>query len=816
MRSIQKRFKYALLAPVFIVATLVMQFSNVSLVAAATVTWDGGGSDDNFSTAENWTGDAVPQANDDLVFPANAGTDTTLVNDLGVSFNDVTVNGGAGSAGSYDIDTLDLIDGAVITVIGSDTQVNITDVDAAGDLTINGGSQLDITTLDVTTDLTVSGVFDATTVNVGGNLSSSVAFTATTVDVTGNAVLDTAAPVITTLSADDLTVDDDDLSVTTLNLSGDYLAASTGTLTVTGTFTVPANYTVAEAFTAGTFVVGGDLDVNVLPTVTTLTVTGDLTSDVALSVTTLNLTGDYLAASTGTLAVTGTFTVPSDYTVSESFTAGTFDVGGNLTVTTTFTATTTDVTGNLTVQSAFTPGNLTVGGNLTATTDFTVNGTLTTSGTLTTGTSGSGYMTVTGAYTSTTDLTINNRFSASSINVTGDLTVNAYMSTSLPYTVSGDMILNDTVYMADGSDVTGQVTVETYSYLIQEDASTVDFGSLLVKNGANATLSGTIDFPVTFGSGSSKSAPSLTANNYSSVWDAEEGKYVYTYETLTFDGDITLDNDLRVTINGDKETGKVEFNGDITYNGFAIKKSNASTGKLFIGGKEVKNPVVTTEFNGEKYSDSESVAENETATLNGERGSITVYPGGVLKGTGTAIYGSFAHDATLSPGNSPGTITFLNTLFLAEDSIYNVELKSTSAYDQTVVGEEYSGGGNAVLIDGADLNLVLYAGYSIKVGDEFTIIDNQSDTDIEGTFAGLAEGDTINLGGGSFEISYIGGDGNDVVLTVITAPTATVGAPNTGLLRLIQANPAVSALIGLMTAAILFMLARRQLAMQRR
>lgn len=854
MRSIQKRFKYALLAPVFIVATLVMQFSNVSLVAAATVTWDGEGVDNNFSTEENWSGDAVPQAFDDLVFPANAGTDTTLVNDLGVSFNDITVNGGAGSAGSYDIDTLDLIDGAVITVIGSDTQVNITDVDAAGDLTVNGGSKLDITTLDVTTDLTVSGVFDATTVNVGGNLSSSVAFVAPTVDVTGNAVFDTAAPTITTLSANNLTVEDDDLSVTTLTLTGDFLAASTNALTVTGTFTAPNNYTVSEGFTAGTFVAQGDLVVDVVPTITTLSVTGDLTSDVALSVTTLNLAGDFLTASTGTLTVTGTFTVPSDYTVTKSFTAGTFDVGGDLTVNNTFTATTTDITGDLATTSAFVPGDLTVGGNASITSAFTANSidvtgdfgttattTVTTdmdvAGTIASGSTGA--INVTGTLTVDSDVTLNfssSLITAGTFHVTGDLTfsrsiggtaitvdgnvqANTTTSSFVLFTVGGDMTIGvensytPTIRFADGTDITGDVTVEKYSQLYQDDAATISMNKLIVKNGGRANLNGDISFPVEFGSGKSKAMPAITYNTYG-VWDAEIEDYVYP--DLNFTGDTTLKNDLRVSIYGNKDTGSIEFSGDITYNGFKISKSSSSLGKLIIDGKEVKNPKVTNEYNGERFDQSELVAENETGVLNGSRSSVAVYPGGVLKGTGTALSVAVYFNGTLSPGNSPGTMTIPYQLQLQEDAIYYVELKNENSFDKVVVGVDYDSTGNAVDITDAVLDLALYEGYSIKKGDTFMIIDNKSDTDIEGTFKNLAEGDTISLGGGTFEISYVGGDGNDVVLTVTKAPTAIVGAPNTGLFRLIQANPAVSAIIGLMTAAILFLLARRQLAMQRR
>src|SRR5262249_24637762 len=33
-------------------------------------TWDGGGADNNWSTAANWVGDVAPHAGDDLVFPS--------------------------------------------------------------------------------------------------------------------------------------------------------------------------------------------------------------------------------------------------------------------------------------------------------------------------------------------------------------------------------------------------------------------------------------------------------------------------------------------------------------------------------------------------------------------------------------------------------------------------------------------------------------------------------------------------------------------------------------------------------------------------
>ena len=56
-------------------------------------------------------------------------------------------------------------------------------------------------------------------------------------------------------------------------------------------------------------------------------------------------------------------------------------------------------------------------------------------------------------------------------------------------------------------------------------------------------------------------------------------------------------------------------------------------------------------------------------------------------------------------------------------------------------------------------------------GTQFVLIDNDGATPVTGTFAGLAEGATVTIGGIDFTISYKGLDGltgNDVVLTEVT------------------------------------------------
>jgi len=61
----------------------------------ATRTWDGGGSDANWQTAANWSGDYAPLAGDDLVFPESGAQQANNNNFfLFTSFNSITVEGG--------------------------------------------------------------------------------------------------------------------------------------------------------------------------------------------------------------------------------------------------------------------------------------------------------------------------------------------------------------------------------------------------------------------------------------------------------------------------------------------------------------------------------------------------------------------------------------------------------------------------------------------------------------------------------------------------------------------------------------------------
>lgn len=75
-----------------------------------------------------------------------------------------------------------------------------------------------------------------------------------------------------------------------------------------------------------------------------------------------------------------------------------------------------------------------------------------------------------------------------------------------------------------------------------------------------------------------------------------------------------------------------------------------------------------------------------------------------------------------------------------------------------------------VALASRDLILTNFAGYTGNVGDTLTLIDNDATDMIVGQFSGLSEGGYTPWSGSSTlagRISYIGGTGNDVVLTLV-------------------------------------------------
>jgi hypothetical protein len=178
-------------------------------------------------------------------------------------------------------------------------------------------------------------------------------------------------------------------------------------------------------------------------------------------------------------------------------------------------------------------------------------------------------------------------------------------------------------------------------------------------------------------------------------------------------------------------------------------------------------------------------------------GNVEGTPGSVLSGTGTVGALAMQEGSILSPGFSPGCI---NSGDLTLAGTFEVEIAGTTVcteYDQTdVTGAVDVTGGTLDVLDFLD-------GFVPALNDTFTIIKNDAADKTVGTFTGMAEASTFDVGGVTFRINYNSGEGdNDVVLTAVAVPAeatpeATPGTPDTGVGSLIQ-NPLVPFLSALL------------------
>lgn len=80
-------------------------------------------------------------------------------------------------------------------------------------------------------------------------------------------------------------------------------------------------------------------------------------------------------------------------------------------------------------------------------------------------------------------------------------------------------------------------------------------------------------------------------------------------------------------------------------------------------------------------------------------------------------------------------------------------------------------------VDVAGAGLSLTGLYQPRQGDVFTVVTNDGVDPIAGTFAFLPEGAVIVFKGARLQISYVGGTGNDITLTVIAAAVTPESVP---------------------------------------
>lgn len=239
---------------------------------------------------------------------------------------------------------------------------------------------------------------------------------------------------------------------------------------------------------------------------------------------------------------------------------------------------------------------------------------------------------------------------------------------------------------------------------------------------------------------------------------------------------LVIQSDANVQILGSGQqqidfTGPVSGNGDLLIKYFTASQSPVPLIRLLS-----HNPLNGSVVCDGLDLDVSGSLSNAPLTLRGS-GSVAAR----LLGKGVVRALTAEGGTTISPAGDQGgdgsasTLTVLQSLTLKADSHLQVNLNGTGVqdYDQVdVLG--------SVNLGVATARLDVRLGFIPPIGQVFAILDNDAADSVVGHFAGKAEGAAFTVNGIRFRISYVGGTGNDITLTVIEPEdlTWTGLAPN--------------------------------------
>lgn len=144
-------------------------------ILLATVTWDGGAGTFNWGDAANWSTDALPTANDDVVISGDFG-DSVITNLLATSearsvdsSATIRLSTGTFKVGPFGASDLELINGSVLTTFdATTTEVHELELDVSGTLLVDATSRIDVTGKGYLPGRTIGNVTDGAAVGRSG------------------------------------------------------------------------------------------------------------------------------------------------------------------------------------------------------------------------------------------------------------------------------------------------------------------------------------------------------------------------------------------------------------------------------------------------------------------------------------------------------------------------------------------------------------------------------------------------------------------------------------------------------------------------
>jgi autotransporter-associated beta strand protein len=289
-------------------------------------------------------------------------------------------------------------------------------------------------------------------------------------------------------------------------------------------------------------------------------------------------------------------------------------------------------------------------------------------------------------------------------------------------------------------------------------ASDAGNATVIAKTGFNGGGGGSISFTL-FSTGGTARVEVFGNGNLDLLYH----RGGLTIGSIEGNGDVFLGNHrLRVgTNNLDTNFSGVISDGDCRVacgQGGSLTKLGA--GELILSNANT--------YSGGTIVDNGKLAVSNTSGSATGTGAVQVNAGmlsgkGIIAGPVTVGKGT-GRGAVLSPGNrldSSATLTIQNTLTLNADATYRFSLRTHAgtADDVTALG--------VTINSGAQFSFNDLSNTALTPGTVFTVINNTAATPIAGTFSNLPDGATFSSNGNTYQVSYEGGDGNDLTLTVV-------------------------------------------------
>jgi fibronectin-binding autotransporter adhesin len=219
---------------------------------------------------------------------------------------------------------------------------------------------------------------------------------------------------------------------------------------------------------------------------------------------------------------------------------------------------------------------------------------------------------------------------------------------------------------------------------------------------------------------------------------------------------LTVDNSADFTFSGslaDGGTGAVAF----TKNGNGVQALTADS--TYTGATTINAGTLVVGL-----ASVGSLGDTQVTVNAGTLGGTGSLAGVVVVGDGLG-----SSDASLSAGDNAGaigTLTLTNSLTLDSDANFVFEYNGTLGIADQVVANGLS------INSSSTFSIADISPGVLTQGLEIVVINNTSGSAITGEFSNLADGSTFASGANQFQVSYSGGTGNDLVLTVVPEPAS--------------------------------------------